>query len=91
MLPALRPGQIILVAGRSKFIVPGDVVIIKHGGREKVKRVMLVSGSRLFVVGDNQAESTDSRTFGWLFMSTVKGRVIWPRVYVPVMPNQKEA
>jgi len=87
MLPTLRPNQIILVTGRSKFIVPGDVVVIKHGGLEKVKRVMMVANNRLFVIGDNQAESTDSRTFGWVYMSAVRGRVVWPRIYQQILPK----
>ena len=87
MLPTLRLDQIILVAGRFSYIVPGDVVVIKHGGLEKVKRVMMVAENRLFVIGDNQAESTDSRTFGWIYMSAVKGRVVWPRVFQQIMPN----
>jgi nickel-type superoxide dismutase maturation protease len=80
MLPALRPGAIVLVRGRTDNLVPGDVVVIKHGGLEKVKRVQFINGNRLFVIGDNQEHSTDSRSFGWLYLSAVKGRVIWPRV-----------
>lgn len=80
MLPALRPGAIVLVRGKTDDIQPGDVIVIKHGGLEKVKRVQFVSGNRLFVIGDNQERSTDSRSFGWLYISAVKGRVIWPRV-----------
>ena len=57
-----------------------DVVIIKHRGIEKVKRIQRIERGRLFVLGDNQARSTDSHTFGWLDADTVVGKVIWPRV-----------
>jgi phage repressor protein C with HTH and peptisase S24 domain len=80
MLPSLRPGAIVLVRGRTDNIQLGDVVVIKHGGLEKVKRVQFIGDGRLFVIGDNQERSTDSRSFGWLYVSAVKGKVVWPRV-----------
>ncbi|HEU4914584.1 MAG TPA: S26 family signal peptidase [Candidatus Saccharimonadales bacterium] len=80
MEPSLRAGAVVVVRGRTDAIAPGDVVVIKHGGLEKVKRVRFVNGNRLFVIGDNQENSTDSRTFGWLYLSAVKGRIVWPRI-----------
>lgn len=79
MLPVLRPGCIILASGFGRAPMPGDIVIVCHGGLEKVKRVAYVHGQRLFVIGDNQEHSTDSRSFGWLSLSAATGRVIWPR------------
>lgn len=82
MTPSLRPGQIVLAVGVSAAMVPrpGDVVIIAHGGLEKVKRVARVRSGQVFVVGDNPLASTDSRSFGWLQYSAVVGRVVWPRL-----------
>jgi phage repressor protein C with HTH and peptisase S24 domain len=79
MLPSLRPGSIVLVRYGTGRIKQGDVVVVGHDGMEKIKRVQCINGSRLFVVGDNKEQSTDSRSFGWLDMSAVRGRVIWPR------------
>jgi len=92
MLPALKPGRIVIAWGRSGNILPGDVVIIRHGGLEKIKRVMLVNANdkRLFVMGDNQEHSTDSRTFGWLHKSAVQGRVIWPRSIYRIQKEPQE-
>jgi len=90
MLPTLRPGQIIL-GMRPRDVLPGDVVIIRHGGLEKVKRVLYIGegGDRIFVIGDNQAGSTDSRKFGWLSVRQVIARVVWPRkVYDYNMPKE---
>lgn len=81
MLPKLRPGRIILASPhRLGDIREGDVVVIRHGGLEKIKRVQQVCQDRVYVVGDNQEHSTDSRSFGWLHVSAVVGKVIWPRV-----------
>jgi nickel-type superoxide dismutase maturation protease len=77
MLPALHPGQVVLAWKRPSRIYPGDVVIFRHDGIEKIKRIQLVQADRLFVVGDNAAVSTDSRHFGWIARSQVLGKVCW--------------
>ncbi|HEX8762172.1 MAG TPA: S26 family signal peptidase [Candidatus Saccharimonadales bacterium] len=79
MLPALRPGFPVIATGHYKTLVVGDVVIIHHGGLEKIKRIVDIRKDRLFVRGDNQAHSTDSRSFGWLHASVVVAKVLWPR------------
>lgn len=78
MIPALRPGQIVLVADR-KHLRTGDVVMIRHGGLEKIKRVARLEGDLFYVLGDNSAASTDSRNFGWLQQAEIAGKVIWPK------------
>lgn len=79
MLPTLRPNKIVF-ARRSKDIKPGDIVVLYHDGLEKVKRVKYVSSSDVFVVGDNPAESKDSRTIGSVARSNVLAKVVWPAV-----------
>lgn len=89
MRPALRPGQLVLIAaGRPK---PGDVVVFdsREDGIEKIKRVRRLSGKRLYVVGDNAERSTDSRQFGWINAADVTGRVIWPRCSVAAARKHK--
>lgn len=80
MLPLFKPGHV-LIAVRTGPIKPneGDVVVIRHGGLEKVKRLKQIREGRIFVEGDNQAHSTDSRSFGWLQQSAVQAIVVWPR------------
>ena len=80
MLPTLRPGHIVVGAVRYAQLMPGDVVVVGHDGMEKVKLVKELKQNQVYVVGDNENHSTDSRTFGWLHLSAVAAKVIWPRI-----------
>lgn len=79
MLPVLPPGT--LVYGWRWFarLKPGDVVIFFHNGKEKIKRITAIRGKKLYVVGDHEADSSDSRQFGWLDFDDVIAKIIWPR------------
>jgi len=78
MLPTLVPNQIVIVI-RPRQIQVGDVVIVLHNNLEKIKRVAKKEAGKVYILGDNSSESTDSRTFGWLNEDTIVGKVIWPR------------
>jgi phage repressor protein C with HTH and peptisase S24 domain len=77
MLPALAPGTIVLGV-RFRRLRPGDIVIIRHDGMDKIKRIKLVELDRVFLIGDNLQASTDSRDFGWLDKKSILARAIWP-------------
>lgn len=77
MVPTLVPGTVV-VAVHARRIRPGDIVVVWHDGLDKVKRVKEVQHNKLFVVGDNLGQSTDSRDFGWIRTEHVMGRVVWP-------------
>lgn len=79
MLPTLKQDAVIWATGVFRDLSAGDVVIIRHQGIEKIKRVEAVQGNELYVLGDNPSASTDSRFFGWLPVSSVHAKVIWPR------------
>jgi phage repressor protein C with HTH and peptisase S24 domain len=79
MSPALKPGHLVIGTSYYAVLRLGDVVIVHHGGLEKIKRVHLISKDYLFLLGDNEAQSTDSRSFGWLHVSAVRAKVVWPR------------
>ncbi len=80
MLPTYSPGELVVAIGPVSSVSVGDVIILSHGGMEKMKRVaQLNSKNQLYVLGDNPLASTDSRTLGWLPATTVSARIIWPR------------
>ena len=79
MVPALAPGERLLVVGPWP-IRPGQVVAVTDPGdpgRSMVKRVRSVSPAGVDVRGDNPAASTDSRHFGPLPRRAVWGRVVY--------------
>lgn len=77
MLPSLKQGQIV-IGVRARNIRAGDVVVVRHNGLEKIKRVKERRGDKLFLIGDNTSRSTDSRNFGWLHIGSVTAKIIWP-------------
>lgn len=79
MVPALAPGQ--LVVGRTHFrsLRPGRIVIFRHEGREKIKRLSKLEGGRIWLTGENPQSSTDSRDFGWLPKTVVTAVIFYPR------------
>jgi nickel-type superoxide dismutase maturation protease len=80
MLPALVPGKLVVFLSRShRRLVANDIVLIRHRGLEIVKRVESISPSGVFVVGDNEKHSTDSREYGNLPLDSIRGTLIWPR------------
>lgn len=81
MLSTLKPGQDVLVFKwwRLLGIKVGDLVAFRKNGKAMVKRVRQMSSNRgIFVLGDNEKESTDSRKFGWIDKKDILGKVIWP-------------
>lgn len=79
MAPAFKDGQVVIVRRTRKSVPAGSVVMVRHAGVEKIKRITRVSLDKIYVEGDNGAHSTDSRHFGWLRTQDIVGIVIWPR------------
>lgn len=79
MLPTLKPGQDVLTFNWWKLvgIKAGDLVVIKVNDKEMIKRIQGVFDQNIFVVGDNEKESTDSRKFGSISRDQIVGKVIW--------------
>ena len=57
----------------------GDVVVLRdpRDGRLVLKRITRITADGYFVKGDNEKESTDSRTFGFLKKENITGKVLF--------------
>jgi signal peptidase I len=93
MSPTFRPGDF-LIAARSGPIRRGAVVVVEHPtrpGYEMVKRMVGVPGDSIqgvslgpdqfWMIGDDPAASTDSRTLGPFERDAIRGVVrfrYWP-------------
>lgn len=77
MLPTLKPKQDILVWCWFIKLKVGDLVIVKVNRKDMVKRIQLIDDRRIFVIGDNEKESTDSRKFGSIKKAQIIGKVVW--------------
>lgn len=79
MEPTIHQGEKVLVAKQWLFpITPESIVILHHPQSRRVllKRVKEIKGKKVFVIGDNMQESTDSRDFGWIEKRNIMGKVI---------------
>ena len=77
MLPTIKSGQLAISSGRLNLKV-GHLIIFKHSGIDKIKRITNIKNNQIYVRGDNLFMSTDSRDFGYIDKSQVIGRVVWP-------------
>lgn len=80
MLPTLKEGQDVLVFNWAYlFIQPkvGDMVVVKIGRKEVLKRIQKVSDREYFVAGDNPKDSFDSRNFGWIRKKDIVGKLLF--------------
>ncbi len=81
MCPTLSAGQRVLVdprAYRRRAPALGEIVVARHPYRTDVhlvKRVARLDGERIHLLGDNPAQSTDSRTLGGFSPERIVGRV----------------
>ncbi len=77
MEPYLRDRSLILATNLLR-VRAGSVVIFKHQGLFKIKQVSMIKEDRIFVIGINRAESTDSRDFGWINSKSILATVFYP-------------
>jgi signal peptidase I len=79
MQPTYREKDEVLVSSIPLIFSPpkvGDVVVFEKSNRFYIKRVKSVKGKKYFLIGDNKSDSKDSRRFGSIDVSKIKGKVI---------------
>jgi nickel-type superoxide dismutase maturation protease len=78
MSPTLNDGDVVLIDYKARFAA-GDIVLARHPYKKSVrilKRIERIDEQdRFWLVGDNQAESSDSRTFGAVSKADLLGKV----------------
>jgi nickel-type superoxide dismutase maturation protease len=79
MSPTLKEGKLVIFS-HARDYKKGDVVIAYYHGKEIVKRIQGYEDGRVYLVGDNESHSTDSREYGWLVDRHIRGKLVWPRV-----------
>ncbi len=79
MSPTYPENQSVLVSSLPlKFGMPrvGDVVVFEKFNKYYVKRVGKIKYKKFYLVGDNTSDSQDSRRFGLVKSSQIRGKVI---------------
>lgn len=79
MYPTLKEGKLLIFTKKFK-LKPGNVVVAKYNNKEIVKRIKFIDHNGIYIVGDNQEYSTDSRTLGKFKYDQVIGKLIWPKL-----------
>ena len=79
MLPAFNHGKIVVGLRFVRKPKVGDVVIVRHHRLEIIKRVDQIHDGKVYLLGDNPSESTDSRQFGWLPLNAIRAIVFGPQ------------
>lgn len=74
MAPALQPGDFLACREpRADEPRAGQIVVVRARDREMIKRVARIDADGIWVTGDNEAASTDSRAFGAVPRAAVAG------------------
>ena len=79
MEPAIKEGSEILASSFPYiFIKPkrGDVVVFRKDNFIFVKRIERILRDKYFLKGDNENDSLDSRSFGFIDRKDILGKVI---------------
>lgn len=77
MWPVINDGDVVYVRKKSSY-KKNDIVLLAHPYKKMYlfKRIDGTTDTQVYVVGMNDTETQDSRTFGWIHKQAVLGTLI---------------
>lgn len=75
MLSILLINDVVLVNKLNKIPSVGDIFLFKKYNKIYIKRVALVNKNGVYFLGDNEKNSKDSRSFGYIKKDKLVGKV----------------
>ena len=82
MSPTIEDGNIVICSRNVEDIKKGDIVVVKTNKKMSdtqsyvVKRISEITDTNVFLLGDNEEHSKDSRTYGYVNRNLIVGKVI---------------
>lgn len=76
MEPTLQAGDRVLCVPWWRY-QPGQVVVANGPDGPMVKRITQHGDRGFWLLGDNKAQSTDSRELGWFTRDQLRGRMVY--------------
>ena len=76
MEPVIHNGNWVVASPLLHQYNEGDIVVFRYEGVNLTKRIAHIDGDQLYMLGDNAADSFDSRHFGWVDQDDIIAKVI---------------
>lgn len=76
MEPTLPNEALVLIRPTSTYQV-GDIVAVESSGQLLLKRISKIEQQIVWIVGDNPDDSLDSRQFGPVLVSQLRGKAVF--------------
>ena len=76
MLPTLKPGQLMLFIRWFSYRA-GDIVMVRHEGKEKVKRIKEKNKEEFYLIADNNDPGHESHELGWIPKDEIIAKAIF--------------
>ena len=88
MQPTVEPGQTVVIQKVFYSLHPKDIILFRDPeGELSLKRISLIEGDNIYVLGDNQDVSIDSLEFGAISRSNIIGKLMFPLTKDYVVPS----
>ncbi len=54
-----------------------DIVAVRYNGKVLLKKIKLIKGTKYFIKGENETDSLDSRSIGYILSKDLLGKLIF--------------